>query len=162
MKCPLSLASRQKLARRAVFGGHGDGIQGNSLLGYLKSEVHVGTACVGVGVLVRWCEVVGEGEQIPSSLVEHIKVRESSLNFDSKIYSLLSPLSPVCLLRQNCSVSASGLPPLSPCSLWLKGPHGLPPAPVPAPPPGLSGEGSWQVSPGSRPGRGIGCHPRSP
>ena len=74
MKCPLSHSSRQNLARTAIFGGHGDSIQGNSLLGYLKSEVHVGTACVGVGVLVRWCEVVGEGEQVPSTLVEHIKV----------------------------------------------------------------------------------------
>ena len=76
VKCPLSLASRQKLARRAVLGGHGDGIQSNSLLGYLKSEVHVGTACVGVGVLVRWCQVIGEGEKIPSTLVDHIKVGE--------------------------------------------------------------------------------------
>ena len=74
MKCPLSLASRQKLARRVVLGGHGDSIQGNSLLGYLKSEVHVGTVCVGVGVLVKWCEVIGEGEQVPSPLVDHIKV----------------------------------------------------------------------------------------
>ena len=74
VKCPLSLSSRQTLARKAVFGGRGDSIQGNSLLGYLKSEVHVGTACVGVGVLVRWCGVMGEGDQVPSSLVEYLKV----------------------------------------------------------------------------------------
>ena len=74
VKCPLSLASRQKLALRAVLGGHGDSIQGNSLLGYLKSEVHVGTACVGVGVLCKWCQVMGDGEEVPPPLVDHIKV----------------------------------------------------------------------------------------
>ena len=73
--CPLSLASRQQLARKTVLGGgHGSGSQGNSLLGYLKSEVHVATLCVGVGVLVKWCEVIGEGEEVPSALIDHIKV----------------------------------------------------------------------------------------
>lgn len=57
-------------------GSHDSGSQGNSLLGYLKSEVHVGTLCVGVGVLVTWCGVIGEGEEVPSSLIEHIKVGE--------------------------------------------------------------------------------------
>ena len=52
----------------------GGGSQGNSLLGYLKSEVHVATLCVGVGVLVKWCEVIGEGEEVPSALIDHIKV----------------------------------------------------------------------------------------
>lgn len=70
-RCPLSLASRKQLAHKTVCGS-----QGNSLLGYLKSEVHVGTLCVGVGVLVTWCGVIGEGEEVPSSLIEHIKVGE--------------------------------------------------------------------------------------
>ena len=79
MKCPLSLPSRQKLARRAVLSGDGNSIQGNSLLGYLKSEVHVGTATVGVGVLGKWCGVMGEGEEVPAPLIDHIKVNVVSI-----------------------------------------------------------------------------------
>ena len=70
------MASRKELAHKTVCGSQGSGSQGNSLLGYLKSEVHVGTLCMGVGVLVAWCRVIGEGEEVPSSLIEHIKVRK--------------------------------------------------------------------------------------
>ena len=73
-RCPLSASSQQQLARKTVLGSPGNSGHGNGLLGYLKSEVHVGTACVGVGVLVRWCEVIGEGEEVPSVLLDHIKV----------------------------------------------------------------------------------------
>ena len=74
-KCPLSSASQQHLARQIVLGGQGSISQGNSLLGYLKSEVHVGTMCVGVGVLVRWCEVIAGGEDVPLALIDHLKVQ---------------------------------------------------------------------------------------
>ena len=86
--CPLSLASRQQLARKTILGGHGNSIDGNSLLGYLKNEVHVGTACVGVGVLVKWCGVIGEGgDEVPTLLLEHIKVFPPTI---AKVY-LTSP-----------------------------------------------------------------------
>ena len=83
-RCPLSSSSQQQLARKTVLGSPGNSGHGNGLLGYLKSEVHVGTACVGVGVLVRWCEVIGEGEEVPSMLLDHIKVHVYMLMRDAE------------------------------------------------------------------------------
>ena len=37
---------------------------------------------MGVGVLVKWCGVVGEGEAIPSPIIEHLKVK----SFAEKIH----------------------------------------------------------------------------
>jgi hypothetical protein len=99
-KCPLSLTSRQQLARTAVLGGPGNRVQGNSLLGYLKSEVHVGTACAGVGVLVRWCEVLGEGGEVPAPLIDHIKAVFSGKTAPSLRGAYLHCLPALCHTRE--------------------------------------------------------------
>ena len=61
-RAPLSSASQQQLACRAVDG----------LLGYLRQEVHAGTAVVGVGVLGSWCGLLRE--EVPKPLLAHLKV----------------------------------------------------------------------------------------